>query len=205
MKAALKDWFPTARTLKNFALWLREKLFSSALNTLLTLLTVGALFVVLRAMLTWAFTEAQWGVVPANFRLLMVGPYPLDDMWRIWSGVAAFSLAAGFQWGKARRTSPVVFTMLVAVAVALLVTQTDSLAGAFGPGAVVAVFIGYWLGWLPSTLKRTYSRAMEHFLFRICLLVGSQLRGGWRELEPLGRIAVDPAHFGRRHCCLLPH
>lgn len=159
--------------------WAREKLFSSPGNTALTLVTGAVLLVVLYNVLHWALTEARWGVIPANFRLLMVGPYPADEMWRIWAGVGGLSLAAGFGWGRARRANPIVFAVLAAVGALLLALHGGTLAGTFGPAAIVALFVGYGLGWTlrPSALVLT--GLWTAFLLAFVFLLGADLgRGG---------------------------
>jgi general L-amino acid transport system permease protein len=129
--------------------WASKRLFGTVANTLLTLVTGAILLAVLRSLLGWAFTEANWLVIPANFRLLMVGPYPVDEMWRVWSGVGAISLATGLQWGRTGGSiRPLGFIVLAVAALLLLVVQSGSPAGIFGPVAISALVLGYYLGWL---------------------------------------------------------
>lgn len=64
--------------------WLKENLFSSWYNALLTLAALGVLYIVLRGLLEWAFTEAKWSVIPANLELLLIGTFPRDQAWRVW-------------------------------------------------------------------------------------------------------------------------
>ncbi|MCS6937139.1 MAG: amino acid ABC transporter permease [Candidatus Bipolaricaulota bacterium] len=65
--------------------WLRENLFSTWYNTLLTLLCLWGLYAALSALLEWAFTRADWSVIPANLKLLLVGTYPAEMLWRVWA------------------------------------------------------------------------------------------------------------------------
>ena len=69
--------------------WLRQNLFSSWVNGLVT--------VVLGRRLSagwcsrsaqWALTEARWGVVTTNLRLFLIGQYPADQAWRVWLALA---------------------------------------------------------------------------------------------------------------------
>ena len=64
--------------------WLRKNLFQNWLSSVVTLVGAYLIFVTLRAILTWTFTEGQWQVILTNMRLLMVGQYPVDQLWRIW-------------------------------------------------------------------------------------------------------------------------
>ncbi len=78
--------------------WLRANLFSSWLNTLLTLLIVWGLAGVIPALLHWAVTDAVfsagdsrlcrgasgacWAFIGEKYRLILFGTYPYDQQWR---------------------------------------------------------------------------------------------------------------------------
>ena len=64
--------------------WLQDNLFNTWYNTILTCLALVFIFLVFRGVLTWVFTQANWNVVPANLQILMIGPYPIEQVWRIW-------------------------------------------------------------------------------------------------------------------------
>ena len=92
---------PPANT-KGAARWLKDNLFNTWYNTLLTCLALVFLFFTFKGFLTWAFTEAEWAVIPANLRLFMVGSYPQEQIWRVWNAIyilsALIGLSAGL-WG----------------------------------------------------------------------------------------------------------
>ena len=92
---------PPANT-KGAARWLKDNLFNTWYNALLTCLALVFLFFAFKGFLTWAFTEAEWDVIPANFRLFMVGSYPQEQIWRVWNAIyilsALMGLSAGL-WG----------------------------------------------------------------------------------------------------------
>jgi general L-amino acid transport system permease protein len=87
------------RTSFDLRSWLKENLFSSWYNTLLTAVSLVLIYALVRSVLVWAFTQAQWDVVVANLRLLMVGPYPVDQLWRVWLCVALAALLVGLSQG----------------------------------------------------------------------------------------------------------
>ncbi|GAB4581148.1 MAG: amino acid ABC transporter permease [Anaerolineales bacterium] len=98
--------------------WLFKNLFNTWYNTLLTFLTLGLVYTVLRGALTWAFTEAEWAVIPNNMRLFFVGQYPsaiagqTDYIWRL--GVCVYLLAAliGLTWGvRIKHPEPVGYAL----------------------------------------------------------------------------------------------
>ena len=64
--------------------WLQDNLFNTWYNTILTCLALVFLFFVFRGVLTWMFTQANWEVIPANLQILMIGSYPIEQVWRIW-------------------------------------------------------------------------------------------------------------------------
>lgn len=79
--------------------WLRENLFSSWGNAILTVLALWLVYLVLRPALTWALTEARWGVIAANLRLFMVGRYPASEVWRLFGTLYVAALLVGLSWG----------------------------------------------------------------------------------------------------------
>ncbi len=102
-----------------FAVWMRKNLFDGWWNTLLTLSVGGLLIAFLRSVSIWAFTEARWFVIPNNFRLLMVGPYPPEEVWRLWVALTITTGLMGLSFGVfARRWGP---ALSRALALALLV------------------------------------------------------------------------------------
>ena len=64
--------------------WLRENLFNTWYNAILTCVALLFLYFIFKGIITWAFTEAEWNVIPANLQLFAIGPYPRDQVYRIW-------------------------------------------------------------------------------------------------------------------------
>lgn len=89
---------PPANT-KGAARWLKDNLFNTWYNALLTCLALVLLFFAFKGLLTWAFTEAEWDVIPANFRLFMVGSYPQEQIWRVWNAIYILSVLIGLSAG----------------------------------------------------------------------------------------------------------
>ena len=89
---------PPANT-KGPGRWLKDNLFNTWYNTLLTCLALVFLFFAFKGFLTWAFTEAEWDVIPANFRLFMVGSYPQEQVWRVWNAIYILSVLIGLSAG----------------------------------------------------------------------------------------------------------
>jgi general L-amino acid transport system permease protein len=78
--------------------WIKAQLFSSPLNSLLTILSVWALLAVLPALIEWALIRANftattaqacrasggacWAFIYEKHRLILFGLYPFDEQWR---------------------------------------------------------------------------------------------------------------------------
>lgn len=63
--------------------WIRKNLLSTWYNVLLTVTAAAFLFFVLRGLLGWIFTKAEWAVVSTNLSVLLIGRYPRNEAWRI--------------------------------------------------------------------------------------------------------------------------
>lgn len=87
--------------------WLKENLFNTWYNVLLTCIALVLLILGFKSFLTWAFTEAKWSVIPANLQLFAVGSYPREQIWRVWSVIYVLAvllgLSAGIWGGLVRR------------------------------------------------------------------------------------------------------
>jgi len=78
--------------------WLRKNFFGSIADTLLTLFALGFLYLILRPLLTWISTT-DWMVIPANFSLILRGPFPEEAAGRLWICLYILFGLAGFSWG----------------------------------------------------------------------------------------------------------
>jgi general L-amino acid transport system permease protein len=79
--------------------WLKDNLFNTWYNALLTFLALGLLYVAFKGTLQWALTEADWRAIPANVELLMVGTYPREEVWRVWASVYTLAFLSGVSGG----------------------------------------------------------------------------------------------------------
>lgn len=85
-------------TQQGVAAWLRASLFSSPLNTLLTVIVAWLLLMIVPAMVEWLFIKANfsatnaqecresggacWAFIAEKHRLILFGIYPYDEQWR---------------------------------------------------------------------------------------------------------------------------
>ena len=91
--------------------WLRQNLFNTWYNVILSLVSLGFLLFISKGILTWTLTEAKWSVIPANLQLILIGSYPRDQIWRIWTVIyllsALLAMSAGI-WGGIVRTFAII-------------------------------------------------------------------------------------------------
>ena len=156
--------------------WLKENLFNGVWNTLLTLITGYLLFVVGKAVLTWAFTEARWEVIPANFRLFMVGPYPPEAIWRVWVATAIFLFLVGFTTGAVVKRRYLKEAALVAAVIYLAAFPVLSLSSRVG---LFGAFLAGALGWaLAGGLEARFLRKAVGALWFLGTLVALEVLSG---------------------------
>lgn len=87
--------------------WMRANLFSGWLNTILTVVALIALYYIVVGIVRWVFIDAFWLPVWTNRKLLAVGTYPTDQLWRPASVLIALSLLFGLSgaiWGSIMRS-----------------------------------------------------------------------------------------------------
>lgn len=99
--------------------WLRENLFNGWFNSLLTIVVTAILVYAVWSLVSWAFTTAQWRVIPNNLGLYMTGLYPRDLYWRMWTLLGMVVTLAGVSWGVLTRNAATLLTrpMLIGLGV----------------------------------------------------------------------------------------
>lgn len=80
--------------------WIGQNLFGSWLNTILTLASSAIIIITIGGLGRWALTGARWDVISANLKVLLVGTYPVEHLWRIGVILAMLVLLAGFSGGR---------------------------------------------------------------------------------------------------------
>jgi general L-amino acid transport system permease protein len=77
--------------------WARKNLFNNWYNAVLTFVfVIGGAYVLYRG-LRYVFVTARWEIIRRNVKLLLVGFFPRDQMWRVWAAlyILTIALAAG--------------------------------------------------------------------------------------------------------------
>lgn len=139
--------------------WVRKNLFNNWFNSLLTLVLGSLILWVAYSFLNWAFTLAQWQVIPANMSLYLVGRYPSDHYWRLWVLLSMISLLSGLTWGLWSRHVSMLFSRgaligLGLAAVLAILAPTTASYRLLIVGIVLLCAFGAWVGrWLAQQLK----------------------------------------------------
>lgn len=106
--------------------WLRQNLFSSLLNSVVTGLVAGLLIVFAIKVGEWTITEARWDVVTNNMRLFLVGQYPVDQLWRIWLSLTTLSVLSGLSagvFGHTTRSMAIALSVIQALLAVLMIVS----------------------------------------------------------------------------------
>ena len=113
--------------------WMKENLFSSIGNTILTVVTTVLLVLLGRILFNFFVYQADFSVVTQNLTLYAIGQYPRDQAWRTvaaLSVVAVLGLATLIAWNRYRASrtvlgilwilSPIIIVYLLRGGVGLL-------------------------------------------------------------------------------------
>ena len=111
--------------------WLKKNLFSTWYNTLLTILSLLFIYWMGSGLISWAFTQAQWTVIDANFRLFFVGRYPvrpINLLWRIWTNLGIIVGLGGFSWGILAKDATSLFSRRILIILAIVAATCVAIA-----------------------------------------------------------------------------
>lgn len=110
-----QDMAPPPQIKQSPITWMRQNLFSTWYNALLTILIVASLFQIVKGFLSWAFTLAQWNVIAVNLPLFFVGRFPKNQYWRLWLLLGIIILLSGVTWGLLAKKLPQLFSSKVLI------------------------------------------------------------------------------------------
>ncbi len=140
--------------------WMRDNLFNSWFNSLLTLFLLPVVSYLLFAVFRWIFIQADWRPVIQFPMLYAVGQYPRDQLWRVGVGLSSFLFMLGVSWGRwggLLKSISIGFGIGFAFFAFLPVAHpTFTLGLRIYLGAnVILILLGYFIGRLP-TVKGIY-------------------------------------------------
>lgn len=106
--------------------WLKENLFGTWYNTLLTLGGSALAYYLGRSFLLWALRHADWSVVSSNLTLLMMGTYPRVHAWRLWVVILLIAALSGISLAPVTARYRRTFPLLGAACFAILLIPAAS-------------------------------------------------------------------------------
>ena len=131
--------------------WLRNNLFSSVGNTLLTVILLPVIFFSIVNAIIWVFTDANWTAVTQFPMLYAVGQYPRDQIWRVGFSLSFVLFLLGVSWGKWNgllKSISIAAGIFFAIMALLPVTHpqlTISMRLYLGSN-MLWIFLGFWVG-----------------------------------------------------------
>ena len=151
-----REYLPPPTERSTILGWLHKNLFSTWFNALLTVFFSGLVLVVVKGLLSWLINTADWEVIQANFRLFMVGQYPVDQLWRLWLGLYVLGLLAGLGWGIWVSQRPILGgSILVGILLIAFLFPFDASSRLRLATLVALAYLGYILGRArPKLLRR---------------------------------------------------
>ncbi|MDA3031350.1 MAG: amino acid ABC transporter permease [Actinomycetota bacterium] len=154
------------------AKWVKDNLFNNVMNSIITVVLGVVVVFLLVQSFGWVAGE-EWEIVRVNLRNFMVGQFPSDELWRLWT--SAFLLIGTFGIGTAAMAHsayddanekglvgerPSLLSLLgrfwpVLAFIALMVSFSQTLPPVLGViGGVGAIIASRFVGWaLPASIR----------------------------------------------------
>jgi general L-amino acid transport system permease protein len=151
--------------------WIRQNLFSSWFNSVLTIISGAFVVFALYSLINFTFVTADWEVVRTFMKGYMTGRFPLEQVWRIWVCFYLVTALAGLSLGmskwrpqvRARRIAVAAIAAALATLIVLYTTET-LLVRALAAGVVATVAVGIVAG-------RSFGRRLRKPLIAAWLLL----------------------------------
>ena len=169
--------------------WLRKNLFSDPFNAILTVVATIFILFVAQLLLRWAFTTAEWGVIPANFNLIMRGQYPAAEAWRLWLVLYLLAGVVGLMWKLISGQFTTAARVLIAIPFLLMLVPFFSWMTRLNLLIVAAAGAGGYLlgGYLPIQRR---GRAAAYILLAYLVVMLVILRGFGDETAPMPTVTT---------------
>lgn len=85
--------------------WIRENLFNTWYNSLLTVVFVPFVAWVLFSAARFLFVTGRWRIIEVNLANFMVGRFPRPELWRLWVAAAILAAVVGLGMGVMARAT----------------------------------------------------------------------------------------------------
>jgi len=161
---------------------LGNNLFSSPVNTVLTVIVTSFLLLVIYTAIKFIFIDADWTIISVNRRLIFLGRYPQGEEWRVWPPLWLVFGLGGLSYGLLAQASRRDMVWLGIIVGFILVFLASGGVGLLFGGAILLSVATYRVGRLAQTRPQLKSK-----LRRVAIL-------GWLILVPFTVIMI--AGFG---------
>jgi general L-amino acid transport system permease protein len=112
--------------------WMRQNLFSGRINTLITIVSAAFIVFVLYQAGRFLLVSGDFEVVRRFLRGYLVGSFPVEELWRVWTCVFLVGALAGLSAGSSRNRLPwpirriVIGLVVLALAVGFLISAVKT-------------------------------------------------------------------------------
>jgi general L-amino acid transport system permease protein len=170
--------------------WIRRNLFSSPWNGILTVIAAAVAVWIAVKTIGFVFRDAEWAVLKVHLRVYMVGRFPLEELWRVWTDLYVVALLIGLTRGvlppRPWTSSRIVrWVILGGAAVTLVISLVDSsLVRFLAAGAAGTIAVGVVVGRLVGRRLRRPLLISWILVFPLVVIVLRAFDG------------VKPGHWG---------
>jgi len=167
--------------------WVYKNLLTPWYNALLTFLALWLIYVIFLPLGRWAFTAARWEVIAVNLRLLMIGQYPKEQVWRIWLALHFLAFVIGLTWGSLTRRwrSPVLAMMFFPWGLALIPGFSSSTRTHLAILPLIALIaFGIAQAAQSAARRQVIPLWVSYFILFILLIRGLTPPEGWFPIVP---------------------
>ncbi|TAF10521.1 MAG: amino acid ABC transporter permease [Nostocales cyanobacterium] len=156
--------------------WFKKNLFNNWYNTVLTILCLVFLFWILKGIVIWVFTQAQWRVIQVNIHLFLVGRFPKSLYWRLWIVLGIITTLSVITWSLftkqqniiKRKFSKFIIPLLAPIWLLSFAINIWLIGGGFG---LKSVSTNLWNGLLLTLLMAVISIVLS-FPIGVLLALG---------------------------------
>ena len=165
--------------------WIKENLFSSIINSILTVLLLPAILYMLYLVANWVLVGANWKAVSQFPMLFAVGQYPRDQIWRVGFIFSGLMFMLGISWGrwggllKSIALAAGAFLLLIAV-LPVQHPQLDMTMRIYLGSTILLTLLGYLIG-----SKTRLKNSMIIVAWFVIPIVGIVLLAGFEGSERL--------------------
>ena len=126
--------------------WVHRNLFAKPFDAVLSVIVIPISAWVIYAFAKWVLVDARWDVLTGSMRVLMVGIYPVDQLWRAWFSVTVLSAMLGAGLGLSMQPTRRLLAVLVILGAAAGIIASFSTGAVHGMliTASAWIVVGVW-------------------------------------------------------------